>query len=259
MILLGSLGALAIAAPALSSRGPYETDLALQFLPPSVSHLFGTDELGRDIFGRVLYGGRTSLLTAAAAVLIAGSIGIPIGLLAGYWGEWVDAVAMRMMDMVLAVPAILLAMVIIAILGRSTVSALIAVGVVSVPAFARLVRASTLRLKALEFVLATQSIGASHTYLIIRTILPNGSTPIIVQCAVTAATAVLIEAALSFLGLGTVPPEPSWGGMLSTGKAYLDQAPWYALFPGIAVTTTVFSFDLLARGMQAAFGGKAAA
>jgi ABC-type dipeptide/oligopeptide/nickel transport system permease subunit len=249
------MGAAALAAPILAPYDPFVQQLALRFQPPSAEHWLGTDELGRDIFARVLFGARLSLLTAVAAVSVAAGFGVPLGLLAGHFGGWTDNVIMRVIDVLLSVPAVLLAMTVIAILGRGATSALIAVGIVGIPAFARITRASVLALREREFVLAAKAAGASHAYLMLRTILPNALPPIVVQAAVTASVAVLLEAALSFLALGAVPPEPSWGGMLSTSKAYFSQAPTYALFPGIALTLTVYSFDALARAAQAWLSG----
>lgn len=246
--------ALALALPLVAPGAELRTDLSDQFLPPSVAHPFGTDELGRDLFARTIAGGRISLVTAAVAVTVALVIGVPFGLAAGFLGGWTETAVMRLMDVLLAVPAVLLAMSIIAILGRSTFSATIAVAIVSIPTFARLARSSTLALKEQDFVLAARAIGARDSYIAFRTILPNASSPIIVQMAITSATAVLLEAALSFLGLGTRPPEPSWGSLLSSAKGYVREAPWYALLPGSVVTAAVLCLDRLANGLQATFG-----
>lgn len=246
---------LAVVAPLVKPDAAFELDLQARLSGPSLTHLFGTDELGRDLFARVVYGGRVSLETAAGAVAIAASVGVPFGLLAGLVSGWREAVVMRFMDMVLAIPAVLLAMVIIAIIGAGTLSAMIAVGVVSIPAFARVVRASTLALKEQEYVLASRAVGARDLRIALRTILPNAWGPIIVQLAVTAATALLLEAALDFLGLGTAPPEPSWGSLLSSAQDYIFQTPWYGIFPGIAVTGAVLCFDGIASGLQATIGG----
>jgi peptide/nickel transport system permease protein len=252
LAVLLAVALLAVAAPAVAPRDPLAQDRALQFRPPTVAHPFGTDEFGRDIFSRVVYGARISLLTGAVAVGLSVLVGVPLGLLGGFFGGWVDAVTMRFLDFLLAVPAILMAMVIIAIIGPGSFNAMLAVGVVSVPAFARLARASTLTLKEREFVLATRALGAGSRYLMFRTILPNAFTPILVQMAVTAAAAMLLEAALSFLGLGTRPPEPSWGSMLNAGRSFLHHAPWYGLFPGLMITAAVLSLNALADALQAA-------
>jgi peptide/nickel transport system permease protein len=246
--------ALALALPLVAPNAELATNLSDQFLTPSLLHPFGTDELGRDVFARTIAGGRISLITAAVAVAVALVVGVPLGLAAGFLGGWTETAVMRLMDVLLAVPAVLLAMSIIAILGRGTSSATIAVAIVSIPTFARLARSSTLALKEQDFVLAARAVGARDSYIAFRTILPNASSPIIVQMAITSATAVLLEAALSFLGLGTRPPEPSWGSLLSSAKGYVREAPWYAIFPGAIVTAAVLCLDGLANGLQATFG-----
>jgi peptide/nickel transport system permease protein len=249
--MLAVLGTMAVLAPWITSQDPLAQNRADRFLSPSLGHPFGTDEFGRDILSRVIHGARISLLTGAVAVLIGGTIGVPLGLVGGFAGGLTDAAIMRVLDFLLAVPAILLAMVIIAILGPGSFNAMLAVGVVSIPSFARLTRASTLTLKEREFVLATRALGVGPAYLMFRTILLNALTPIVVQIAVTGAVAMLLEAALSFLGLGTQPPAPSWGSMLNTGRSFLHQAPWYGLFPGMVITLSVFSLNALADALQA--------
>ena len=245
------LGVMAALAPWIAPADPLAQNRVDRFLPPSLAHLFGTDEFGRDILSRVIHGARISLLTGTVAVLIGGAVGVPLGLLGGFAGGLTDAAIMRVLDFLLAVPAILLAMVIIAILGPGSFNAMLAVGVVSVPAFARLTRASTLSLKERDFVMATRALGVGPAYLMFRTILLNAMTPIVVQVAVTAALAMLLEAALSFLGLGTQPPAPSWGSMLNTGRSFLYHAPWYGLFPGAVITVSVLSLNALADALQA--------
>ena len=248
--MLSVLGVMAVLAPWITPQDPLAQSRPDRFLPPSLAHPFGTDEFGRDILSRVIHGARISLLTGAVAVLIGGTVGVPLGLLGGFAGGLTDAAIMRVLDFLLAVPAILLAMVIIAILGPGSFNAMLAVGVVSIPSFARLTRASTLTLKEREFVVATRALGVGPAYLMFRTILLNALTPIVVQVAVTAAVAMLLEAALSFLGLGTQPPAPSWGSMLNTGRSFLHQAPWYGLFPGVVITLSVLSLNALADTLQ---------
>ena len=250
-VILSVLGVMAALAPWIAPQDPLAQNRTDRFLPPSFPHPFGTDEFGRDILSRVIHGARISLLTGAVAVLIGGMVGVPLGLLGGFAGGLTDAMIMRVLDFLLAVPAILLAMVIIAILGPGSFNAMLAVGVVSVPAFARLTRASTLTLKERDFVVATRALGVGPVYLMFRTILLNALTPIVVQVAVTAAVAMLLEAALSFLGLGTQPPAPSWGSMLNTGRSFLYHAPWYGLFPGMVITVSVLSLNALADVLQA--------
>jgi len=226
---------------------PLYQDLAASLEPPGATYWFGTDELGRDILARVIYGARTSLLTAAGAVLIAGLIGVPIGLVAGYFGGWRDAVLMRVVDVMLALPGILFAMAMIAVLGRSQMAALVAVGVTGIPGFARITRAQVLSLRQRDFVLAVEALGGSASYNMFRTVLPNAWSPILVQVVILSSVAILLEAALAFLGVGIPPPTPSWGEMLRTGKSYLHEAPTYAVLPGIALTLTILSLDTLGR------------
>jgi peptide/nickel transport system permease protein len=250
-VILALLVVVAVLAPWIAPQDPLLQVRADRFLGPSLAHPFGTDEFGRDILSRVIHGARISLLTGAVAVFMGATVGVPLGLLGGFAGGVTDAGIMRVLDFLLAVPAILLAMVIIAILGPGSFNAMLAVGVVSVPSFARLTRASTLTLKEREFVVATRALGVGPGYLMFRTILLNAMTPIVVQIAVTAAVAMLLEAALSFLGLGTQPPAPSWGAMLNTGRSFLYQAPWYGLFPGAVITLSVLSLNALADALQA--------
>jgi ABC-type dipeptide/oligopeptide/nickel transport system permease subunit len=220
------------------------------FHGPSWRHLFGTDDLGRDIFGRTVYGARISLGTALSVVVLAAAIGVPIGLLAGYREGIIDAIVMRFVDLVLAFPAILLAMGLIAVLGQGWVNGAVAVTIVSIPAFARLTRASVLAQKQREYVLAARTIGASESRVMLRTILPNCLGPVLIQAAVVATTAILLEAALSFLGLGVKPPTPSWGQMLSQGKTYLYRAWWYGFFPGLALSLVVLSLNAIGETAQ---------
>lgn len=255
LFVLAALVAVAVAAPIVGRQDPLIQDRQRRFEPPSLRHLFGTDEFGRDIWSRVAHGGRVSLLTGGTVVLVAAAVGVPLGLLGGYAGGWLDAVVMRVLDFLLAVPAILLAMAVITVLGPGAINAAVGVSVVSIPAFARLTRASTLALKEREFVLAARAIGGGPGYLMFRTILPNAVSPLLVQATVTAAQAVLLEAALAFLGLSTRPPEPSWGSMLNTGRSFLHQAPWYGLFPGITLTAAVLSLNGLADGLQRVLAG----
>lgn len=244
---LGVVIAVSMTAPWLLPIDPLYQDLAAELEPPGAAHWFGADELGRDIFARVVYGARTSLLTAAGAVLIAGAVGVPMGLVAGYFGGWRDAVLMRIVDVLLALPGILFAMAMIAVLGRSQMAALVAVGITGIPGFARITRAQVLSLRQRDFVLAVEALGGSAGYNMFRTVLPNAWSPILVQVVILSSVAILLEAALAFLGVGIPPPTPSWGEMLRTGKAYLYEAPTYAVLPGIALTLTILSLDTLGR------------
>ena len=214
---------------------------------PGEVHWFGTDELGRDILARVVFGARTSLLTAAGAVAIAAVAGVPIGLLAGFFGGWRDMLLMRFIDVLLSLPGILFAMVLIAVLGRSQMAALVAVGITGIPSFARITRAQVLSLRKRDFVTAVEALGGSSSYNMFRTVLPNSWSPILVQMVILSSVAILIEASLAFLGIGIPPPTPSWGEMLRTGKSFLHDAPTYALFPGLVLTFTILSLDTLGR------------
>lgn len=253
------LAVVAALAPVLAPYDPQALSPRDMFQAPSFAHWFGTDELGRDILSRSLYGARISLLTGLLATVGAAVVGVPLGLIAGYFGRAADTLIMRAIDIQIAVPAILLAMVIIVIVGRGFVSTVVAVGIASIPAFARITRASTLALKEEEYVAGVKALGGGHSYTMMRTILPNAMGPIIVQMVITAAVAVLLEAALSFLGLGTQPPTPSWGDMLRTGKGFLNEAPWYAVLPGVMLTVTVLALDLMGRGLQQLRGSSASA
>jgi ABC-type dipeptide/oligopeptide/nickel transport system permease subunit len=235
---------------------PLAQDIAVALDGPSAAHWFGADELGRDILARVIHGARTSLLTAAGAVTMGGAIGVPIGLAAGFFGGWRDAVLMRCVDVLLALPGILFAMALIAVLGRSQSAALMAVGITGIPGFARVTRAETLSLRRRDFVQAVEAFGGSAAYSMARAILPNAWSTILVQAVVLASVAVLLEASLSFLGVGIPPPTPSWGEMLRTGKTYLYDAPSYAVLPGLALTLTILSLDALGRALATVLEGR---
>jgi ABC-type dipeptide/oligopeptide/nickel transport system permease subunit len=247
IVFLAGIALVAILAPWIIPVDPLAQDLVNTLEAPSPAHWFGTDELGRDIMVRVIYGARTSLRTAAGAVTIAAVVGVPIGLLAGFFGGWRDALLMRVVDVLLALPAILLAMALIAVLGRSQMAALVAVGITGIPSFARVTRAHVLSLRKRDFVTAVEAFGASSAYSMFRTVLPNSWSPILVQIVVLSSVAILLEAALSFLGVGIPPPTPSWGEMLRTGASYLYDAPTYAVLPGIVLTLTILSLDTIGR------------
>ena len=248
LLFLGTMIVLAASANLLPID-PLDQDIVASLEPPSAAHWFGADELGRDILARVIFGARTSLLTAAGAVVIAGAIGVPIGLMAGFFGGWRDALLMRFIDVLLALPGILFAMAMIAVLGRSQAAALLAVGITGVPSFARVTRAQVLSLRKRDFVTAVEAFGGSAAYNMFRTILPNAWSPILVQVVVLSSVAILLEAALSFLGVGIPPPTPSWGDMLRTGKAFLHEAPTYAVLPGLVLTLTILSLDAIGRAL----------
>jgi peptide/nickel transport system permease protein len=229
---------------------PLAIEMGDRLLPPSSSHWFGTDDFGRDILARIIHGARISLQVGVIAVGIAGSTGITLGLLAGYYGGWVDSLVMRIMDIIFAFPAILLAISIMALLGSSTTNVMIAIGIVYIPIFARIVRGTTLALKTQDYVEAAHAAGATAARILWRHILPGTWGEITVQITLSLAYAILAEAALSFLGLGTQPPEPSWGSMLSFGREWVREAPWFSFFPGLAIFVTVFSLNLVGDGWR---------
>ncbi|WHY69856.1 ABC transporter permease subunit [Neobacillus sp. SuZ13] len=240
-------------APLLAPYDPYKIILEDKLLPPSSDHWMGTDDKGRDILSRILYGSRLSMGVGFAAVAFGAFFGIFFGLVAGYYGKWVDSIIMRMMDVMLAFPGILLALAIISALGPGLINVTIAVGAFSVPLFARIVRGSTLEVKRLEYIDAIRSLGANDFTIISKHILPNILSPIIVQGTLRLATAILSAAGLSFLGLGAQPPSPEWGTMLSNGRDFLFSAPYIAIFPGLAISILVLGFNIFGDGLRDAF------
>lgn len=240
----------AIFADQITQYGFDEQALRQRFLPPSFEHFFGTDELGRDIFTRIIYGSRTSLMVGAIAVTISSVTGTILGAISGYYGNRIDNIIMRFIDILLAIPNILLAISIAATLGPGIVNVMIAVGISSIPGYARLVRASVMSLRDQEFIQAAKSIGANDFRIITKHILPNCFAPIIVQATMSIAIAILSAAALSFLGLGVQPPTPEWGSMLSGGRAYIRDYWWVVTFPGLAIMVTVFAFNLFGDGLR---------
>ncbi|TBL71062.1 ABC transporter permease [Paenibacillus thalictri] len=243
---------LAVLAPVIT---PYRYDEIQEapLLGPSAAYLFGTDEIGRDIFTRIVYAGRVSLLVGVCSTLIAMAFGISLGLISGYYGGKTDVLVSRFLDGLLAFPSIILALAVMAVLGPDIYNAMIAIGIVSIPVFARITRGSVLTVKTREFVEASRSMGAGDIRIMLREILPNCLSPILVQFSLTFASAVLIEAALSFLGLGVQPPTPSWGSMLNSGRSYLTQAPQYSLIAGAAVFLTVLCLNLLGDSLRDIF------
>lgn len=235
------------------SLAPYDPngmDFAARFAPPGPAHLFGTDEFGRDILSRVLHGARISLQVAVIAVGISGTAGVMLGLVAGFFGGWIDETIMRIMDVLFAFPAVLLAITVMAILGRGVGNAMIAIAIVYVPIFARVTRGAVISVRGREFVTAARALGQGPGAIMLRHVLPNALGPIIVQTSLSLAFAILAEAALSFFGLGTQPPDPSWGRMLSEGRGFLRQAPWMGIFPGLAIMVSVMGFNFLGDGLR---------
>jgi len=241
---------IALFAPLLAPYDPLEIHKGEQFSPPSATYFFGTDEFGRDIFSRTLYAGRISLLAGAFAVAVAASIGVPLGMISGYAGGFTDTAFMRTMDSLLAFPAVLLALAIVAVLGPGSLNTMIAVAIVSIPTFARLARATMLTQKEMDYVEAARCIGAPSSRIVFRTILPNSLAPVLVQITLAVAFAILLEAALSFLGLGTQPPEASWGAMLNAGRGHLRRAWWYGFFPGLFITILVYGLNSLSEAVR---------
>ena len=240
----------AIFGPLLAPYDPNDIDMANRFAPPSLEHPFGTDDFGRDILSRVMVGARVSLMVGIIAVGLSATVGSALGLLAGYMGRLTDEVIMRAMDILFAFPAILLAIAIMAALGRGVGNAMIAIGIVYIPIFARITRGSVLSVREEVYIEAARSIGSTDGRIMTRHILPNILSPIIVEITLSLSFAILAEAALSFFGLGTQPPDPSWGRMLSEGRAYFQQSVWLAIFPGLAIMLTVLGFNLLGDGLR---------
>ena len=241
---------IALLAPFLPIPGPAETDWGAVRKAPSAAHWLGTDELGRDILSRMIWGARASLLAGVVSVAIALAIGIPLGVLAGYCRGWTDAIISRITEALLAAPFLILAIALAAFLGPSLTNAMIAIGLSAVPIFIRLARAQTMLVVTEDYVEGAHAIGLSHPAIIGRYVLPNLVPPLLVQATLTIATAIIAEASLSFLGLGQQPPSPSWGSMLNTAKAFLEQAPWMALWPGIAIFLVVLGFNLFGDGLR---------
>ena len=240
----------AIFAPQIAPHSPIDQAFTDQLRPPSPPHLFGTDEFGRDVFSRVLYGARIALVIGVLADGIALALGVVLGVVSGYFGGRVDAVVMRSVDVLLAFPYLLLAMVVVTILGPSLINAMIAIGIVYTPQFARLVRAAVLAIKEQEFVEAAGAVGAGVARVLGRHILPNILSPIIVMATLTVGFTIVETAGLSFLGLGASPPTPEWGSMLATGRSFMLTAPWIATFPGLAILVTVVGFNLMGDGLR---------
>ena len=249
-LIVGVFVALAVLAPLLPIADPTATNWGAIRKPPSGAAWLGTDEIGRDLLARMIWGGQASLLAGVVSVAIAVAVGVPFGLISGYFGGWTDSVISRATDALLAMPFLILAIALAAFLGPSLTNAMIAIGLSAVPIFIRLTRGQVLAVKTEDYVEGARAIGLGHLRIITRYILPNVLPPIMVQATLTIATAIIAEASLSFLGLGQQPPSPSWGSMLNTAKNFLSQAPWMAIWPGTAIFLVVIGFNLMGDGLR---------
>jgi len=243
-------------APYLSPYGPLEQDLASNYQGPSQAHPLGTDELGRDTWSRLVHGSRVSLTIAVSSVIVGVLVGAALGLIAAFYGSWVDSVIMRLMDIMLALPGILLGIAIVVVLGNGVINTIVAVAVFSVPTFARLARGSALTVLGLDYIAASRATGASSLRILAGHVVPNALTPLIVQSTLQLGSAILIASGLSFLGLGVQPPNPEWGAMLSKGRELVRSTPVAAIAPGMAITLVVLSFSLVGDGLRDALDPK---
>ncbi|MGQ0674657.1 MAG: ABC transporter permease [Rhodospirillales bacterium] len=248
--------AVALLAPWIAPFDPAKADWLQVRKLPSALYWMGTDEIGRDVMSRLIWGARASLLAGVVSVSIAVAVGVPVGLLSGYCGGWIDHVLQRITDALLACPFLILAIALAAFLGPSLTNAMIAIGISTMPIFIRLTRGQVLAVKVEDYVEAARAVGNPHFRIALRHVLPNVVPPLLVQATLSIAMAILTEASLSFLGLGQQPPEPSWGSMLNTAKNYLDQQPWMAFWPGIAICAVVLGFNLFGDGLRDALDPK---
>ena len=247
---------LAVLAPYIAPYG-YETmTLPDRLQPPNTKHLLGTDNFGRDILSRMLYGARVSLIVGLGGVAIATFIGVLLGSMAGFYGKWIDEIIMRIMDSLLAFPYIILAVALMAMVGPSLRNIILVIGITRTPRFARVTRGSVLALKEMDFVTAARALGQREWRILTRHILPNCLTPIVVMASLSVATAILTESALSFLGFGIQPPQASWGIMIADGRRFMLDAPWIATFPGIAISLTILGYNLFGDGLRDALDPK---
>jgi peptide/nickel transport system permease protein len=242
--------AIALGAAHLAPFDPTATDFAAIRKPPSAVHFLGTDEVGRDVLSRLIWGARASLMAGVIPVTLAVSLSIPLGLVSGYAGGWIDSWMMRLNDAMLAIPFLIVAIALAAFLGPSLRNAMIAIGIASLPTFVRLARGTVLALKAEDYVEAARALGCSRPRIAGRHILPNMLPPLIVQSSIAVAAAIIAEASLAFLGLGQQPPAPSWGSMLNAAQRYLSQAPWMALYPGLTIFAIVMALNVLGDGLR---------
>jgi peptide/nickel transport system permease protein len=249
-ILVAFFVLISVLAPLLPIPDPLATSWTAVRKAPSAAHWLGTDEIGRDVLSRMIWGAQASLLAGVVSVMIAVLVGVPFGLISGYFGGWIDQVISRVTDALLATPFLILAIALAAFLGPSLTNAMIAIGLSAMPIFVRLTRGQVLSVKTEDYVEGARAIGLTNTAIITRYILPNVFAPVLVQATLTVATAIIAEASLSFLGLGQQPPSPSWGSMLNVAKNFLTQAPWMAWWPGAAIFLVVLGFNLLGDGLR---------
>ncbi|MFP3918035.1 ABC transporter permease [Lysinibacillus telephonicus] len=247
---------LAIFGPLIAPQGINDQDFSVRLAPPSSEFWFGTDDFGRDIFSRIIHGARISLYVGFSAVVLSAIVGCFLGIIAGYYGRWIDTIISRIFDIMLAFPSILLAIAVVSILGPSLQNALIAIAIINVPNFGRLIRSKVLSVKEEEYIVSAKAIGMKDSRILWRHILPNSFSPVIVQGSLAIATAIIEAAALGFLGLGAEAPKPEWGKMLSDARVHLMTAPWTMIFPGIAIMLTVLGFNLMGDGLRDALDPK---
>jgi len=250
MVLFVTLCVIAILAPVFAPYGPIDQSIMNRMQPPSAEHLFGTDAFGRDQFSRAVYGARISLTVGVVSVLLGMTIGGLLGVLAGFYGRWIDSVVMRTMDVLLSFPTLITGIVIVALLGPSMVNVIVAITVTLIPKFARIARAPTLAVKERAFIEACRSMGFSDVRIIVFHIVPNILTEILVMASLWTANAIMIEAGFAFLGLGVRPPVPTWGGMIREGFEHIFQAPWMSIFPGLCILLAVLSLNLIGDGLR---------
>lgn len=246
----------AIFGPYLTVHDPVRVNFSTRLLPPSAEFWLGTDHNGRDIFTRLIHGMRITLFVGFSSVLVGALIGVPLGIVSGFYGGAIDSIIMRIIDVLLAFPGILLAIALVSVLGGSITNVIIAVAVFSIPTFARVVRGSTLTIRKLEYIDAVRALGATDLRIIVKHVLPNILSPIIVQSTLRIAIAILVASSLSFLGLGAQPPSPEWGRMLSDGRNYMFDHPHVAFFPGLAIAIVVLAFNLFGDGLRDALDPK---
>ena len=250
LLLLSPFLIAALLAPVISPHDPLAVDVSSRLLPPSSNHFFGTDELGRDLFSRVLYGSRASFLVAIGIVMIGASGGTVVGTISGYLGGRIDNILMRIVDIVMAIPFMVIALALTAALGPSLVNLVFAIGLLSIPVYARIARGLALSLRAQPFIAASKTMGASHSYVMRRHIVPNIVSSMVVVASTSLGGAVLTSSALSFIGLGAQPPTPELGAIISGARSYILDEWWYSLFPGLMLVIAAFGFNLMGDGLR---------